>query len=100
LAPSAKPTSPRLLAVNGQDPATYERFEAIGHPLAPITHLRVSLGPGLPWIDTIALDHLPTPEELAALADPERTAGDDLAVEARLEAEHFDPGADWEPWDQ
>jgi hypothetical protein len=66
--PLGERTSPRVLAVNGQDPAIYERFAAIGRPLGPITHLRVSFGPGLPWVDTAALDHLPTPAELQALA--------------------------------
>lgn len=90
--PWREPTLPRVLAVNGADPAIYQRFEAIGHPLTPITHLRVSLGPGLPWIDTTALDHLPTDAELRALVDPERSERDDADIEARLEAEHFDPG--------
>jgi hypothetical protein len=84
-----EPTSPRVLAVNGQDPALYQRFEAIGHPLGPITHCRVSLGPGQRWVD---FDHLPTEAELRALVDPARSERDDADIEARLEAEHFDPG--------
>jgi len=87
-------TSPRVLAVNGQDPALYQRFRAIGRPLAPVTHCRVSLGPGAPWVD---LDHQPTEAELRALTDPERSPLDDEVIEARLEHDHFDPGDELEP---
>jgi hypothetical protein len=86
-----QPTAPRVLAVNGADPALYQRFEAIGRPLGPVTHCRVSLGPGQRWVD---FDHQPTEAELRALVDPERSEQDDFQIEERLTREHFDPGMD------
>jgi hypothetical protein len=72
---SAPPSAaPRLLAVNGQDPAIYQRFEAIGRPL-PVHSIRVSTGPDRPWIDA-SIDHLPTAAELAAIV---AAAGTDAA---------------------
>jgi hypothetical protein len=60
-----KATSLRVLAVNGQDPEIYERFEAIGHPLT-VTSVRISTGPNRPWIDQ-PTDHLPSAAELDAI---------------------------------
>jgi hypothetical protein len=86
-----EPTSLRVLAVNGQDPAIYQRFEAIGHPL-PVTSVRLSTGPRGRWIDQ-PTDHLPTPAELDELAEDPW----DEQLDLRLEEEHFDPGDDDEP---
>jgi hypothetical protein len=64
---SGRATTPHLLAVNGQDPEIFRRFEAIGRPL-PVTSVRISAGPDRPWIDQ-PIDHLPTAAELAAIAE-------------------------------
>jgi hypothetical protein len=96
-----EPTSPRVLAVNGEDPAIYQRFEAIGHPL-PITSVRISTGPSGRWIDQ-PTDHLPTAAELAAICPAcaqTPCACTDEATDLRLEAELFNPdlGDDLKPW--
>jgi hypothetical protein len=94
-----QPTAPRVLAVNGQDPAIYQRFEAIGHPL-PIATVRISTDPTGRWIDQ-PTDHLPTPGELAAFIDED--PGDEQA-QLRRDEELDDLGPDdeplWERWER
>jgi hypothetical protein len=86
----------RVLAVNGQDPAIYQRFEAIGRPL-PVTSVRLSTGPRGRWIDA-PTNHLPTPAELPVLAgvcatctyDPCVCSTTDAAYELLRDAEPFE----------
>jgi hypothetical protein len=86
---SGRATTPHLLAVNdGGDPEVYQRFEAIGRPL-PVASVRVSLGLDRPWTD-VAIDHLPTRDELAALDEDPGDEHCDLL----LEAAYFDVGGE------
>jgi hypothetical protein len=93
-----QPILPTVLAVNGMDPAIYERHAAIGRPL-PVAFVRISLGPTGHWIDQ-PTDHLPTPAELAAIC-PECTYAPcdctrtDEAVDLRAEAEAYGLWSEW-----
>jgi hypothetical protein len=56
-------TAPRLILVNGMEPAIYRRRASLGQD-EPVTSIRI--GTDHVQVD-VALDHYPTPEEIQAM---------------------------------